>query len=128
MDPSVLTGQMPVYDFPSACRKKGVVVVGNQESSCLISRLGVPLAETLVLGVVACCEGNDHKTCLDCSSQLQIKGQSTRPPAPPHPSHPPYPSPRPSLSSPPPFHRLEIAVVLQLRDPPVRTWVLIIGL
>lgn len=44
-------------------------------------RLGVPLAETLVLGVVACCEGNDHKTCLDCSSQLQLKGQSTPSPA-----------------------------------------------
>lgn len=44
-------------------------------------RLGVPLAETLVLGVVACCKGNDHKTCLDCSAQLQLKGQST--PSPP---------------------------------------------
>lgn len=51
-------------------------------------RLGVPLAETLVLGVVACCEGNDHKTCLDCSSQLQLKGQST--PSPPNRSLLPY--------------------------------------
>lgn len=43
-------------------------------------RLGVPLAETLVLGVVARCEGNDHKTCLDYSSQLQCKGWSTSAP------------------------------------------------
>lgn len=100
-----------------------VVVGGHQESSCLLSRLGVPLAGTLVLGVVACCEGNDHKTCLDCSSQLQIKGQSTSLPCT---SSPPVTPFSPS-SGPPPFHRLEIAVVLQLQDPPVRTWVLIIG-
>lgn len=46
----------------------------------------MPLAETLVLGVVARCEGNDHKTCLDYSSQLQHKGQSTSAPTPTPPS------------------------------------------
>lgn len=89
-------------------------------------RLGVPLAETLVLGVVARCEGNDHKTCLDYSSQLQRKGWSTSAPTslPGAPSHSPF-SHFPCI--PPPLLRPEIAVVLQLRDPPVRTWVLIIG-
>lgn len=104
MDPSVLTGQMPVYDFPSACRKKEGGG-GHQESSCLLPRLGVPLAGTLVLGVVACCEGNDHKTCLDCSSQLQIKRDS-RPAPPPPPQSLPSPSfsflPLPPPPTPPP--------------------------
>lgn len=88
-------------------------------------RLGVPLAKTLVLGVVACCEGNDHKTCLDCSSQLQLNGQPTPPPSLRHPLF--HCSPLSLLQCvPPPFCRPEIAVVLQLEDPPVRTWELII--
>lgn len=71
----MLTGQMPVYDSFFVWKR-------TKNQVALSLRLGVPLAETLVLGVVACCEGNDHKTCLDCSSQLQLKGQSTPPVAP----------------------------------------------
>ncbi|KAI9536549.1 hypothetical protein NQZ68_032344 [Dissostichus eleginoides] len=68
----MLTGRMPVYDSFFVWKR-------TKNQVALSLRLGVPLAETLVLGVVACCEGNDHKTCLDCSSQLQLKGQSTPP-------------------------------------------------
>lgn len=117
-DLSMLIDQMPVYDSFLVCGKR------TKNQVALSLRLGVPLAETLVLGVVACCEGNDHKTCLDCSSQLQLKGQPT--PSPP-PSLPPPPfSFLPLPCIPPPLHSPGIAVVLQLWDPPVRTWVLII--
>lgn len=67
----MLRSQMPVYCPPLLVWKR------TKNQVVLFLRLGVPLAETLVLGVVACFEGNDHKTCLDCSSQLQLKGQST---------------------------------------------------
>lgn len=68
--------------WPKACLLLFLRVWKRTKNQVALSlRLGVPLAETLVLGVVACCEGNDHKTCLDCSTQLQLKGQST--PSPP---------------------------------------------
>ncbi len=68
--------------WPNACLLLLLRVWKRTKNQVALSlRLGVPLAETLVLGVVACCEGNDHKTCLDCSSQLQLKAQST--PSPP---------------------------------------------
>ncbi len=68
--------------WPNACLLLPHLVWKRTRNQVALSlRLGVPLAETLVLGVVACCEGNDHKTCLDCTSQLQLNGQST--PSPP---------------------------------------------
>lgn len=92
--------------WPNACLLLLLRVWKRTKNQVALSlRLGVPLAETLVLGVVACCEGNDHKTCLDCSSQLQLKGQLT--PSSPPPSH--------NLSLLPPFSFLP----LPLRPSPI---------
>lgn len=105
--------------WPNACLLFCLCAWNMTKNQVVLSlRLRVPLAETLVLGVVACCEGNDHKTCLDCCSQLQLKGQPT-------PSTPILLSPSSLWPSPIPQARNSCSVTAV--RPPSQAWVLIIG-